>query len=137
MSGMTNAERLELSKLVRLNAKVAKDDAEARGRWLLADAEEKLAAVYKVDDAAWAGITAAARKAVAEADAAIAALCRERGVPVDFRPELHLGWYGRGVNACKDRRNELRKVAQAKVAALVKQAHAEIDRQGGQRPPRA
>ena len=99
MSRMTAAERQELAKLVRLNAKVAKDDADARGKWLLADAEAKLSAVYKAEDEAWADITAEAKKAVAEADATIAALCRERGIPEDFRPALHLGWIGRGENA--------------------------------------
>jgi hypothetical protein len=126
--GMTVAERTELGKLVRLNAKVAKDDAEARGKWLLADAEAKLAARYKAEDEAWADITEAAEKAVEEADAAIAALCRERGIPEEFRPGLSLGWYGRGENASKARQAELRKVAQAEVEARVKQAKVEIDR---------
>jgi hypothetical protein len=132
LSRMTAAERLELGKLVRLNAKVAKDDAAARGQWLLADAETKLAARYKADEEAWADITAAAEKAVEEADAAIAALCRARGIPEDFRPGLHLSWYGRGENASRERRAELRKVAQAQVAALVKEAQVEIDRVAAQ-----
>jgi hypothetical protein len=129
MTKMTAAERLELGKLVRLTAKVAKDDAEARGQWMLSDAEAKLAAIYKREDEAWADITQAAEKCVAEADAAIAALCRERGIPEDFRLQLHCGWYGRGVNASKERRSELRKVAQAQVAARVAEAKVEIDRQ--------
>jgi hypothetical protein len=129
LSRMTAAERTELGKLVRLNAKVAKDDAESRGKWLLADAEAKLAARFKAEDEAWADITAAAQKQVMTADAEIAALCRARGIPEDFRPSLHLNWYGRGENASKERRAELRKVAQAQVAALVKEAQVEIDRQ--------
>jgi hypothetical protein len=96
------------------------------------DAEAKLAAVYKAEDEAWADITAAAERTVKEADAAIAALCRERGIPEDFRPSLHLGWYERGVNASRARRVELRKVAQTQVAALVKEAQVEIDRQAAQ-----
>jgi hypothetical protein len=127
-TGMTSAERVELGKLVRLNAKVAKEDAEARGKWLLADAEAKLAARYKAEGEAWADITAAAQKAVEEADAAIAALCQERGIPPEFRPGLHLGWFDRGENASRQRRDELRKVAQTEVAARVKQAQVEIDR---------
>jgi hypothetical protein len=129
MSRMTSVERQELGKLVRLNAKVAKDDAEARGKWMLADAEAKLAAIYKAEDDLWADIRAAAEKQVAEADAAIAALCRQRGVPEDFRPHLDLRWYGRGENAYGPRRAELRRVAQAQVAARVKEAQVEIDRE--------
>jgi hypothetical protein len=129
MPATTAAERLELAKLVRLNARVAKDDVQARGQWLLADAEAKLAAVFQADDAAWADVTAAAEKHVAEADAVLAALCRERGIPEEFRPSLHLSWYGRGENAMATRRAELRKVAQRQVEALVKQAQVEIARQ--------
>jgi hypothetical protein len=129
---MTAAERQELGKLVRLNAKVAKDDAEARGKWMLADIEAKLAARYKIEDEAWADITAAAEQQVAEADAALAALCRARGIPEDFRPGLHLSWYNRGENASKERRAEIRKVAQTHVAARVKEAQVEIDRQAAQ-----
>src|SRR5262249_44599843 len=121
-SRMTSGERQELCKLVRLRAKLAEEDAESRGAWLLADAEAKLAARYKQEDEAWAEITAAAEKAVAEADAVIAARCRERGVPEDFRPSISVGWWSRGENASKDRRAELRKVAETQIAARVKEA---------------
>jgi hypothetical protein len=127
-AGMTAAERTELGKLARLNAKVAKDDAEARGKRLLADAEAKLAAVYKREDEAWADITEAAEKAVEEANACIDALCQERGIPPEFRPELHTGWYDRGENMFRERRAELRKVAQSEVEARVRQAKVQIDR---------
>jgi hypothetical protein len=132
VSRMTAAERMELGKLVRLNAKVAKDDAEARGKWLLADAEEKLAARYKAEDEAWADITAEVNRRVEEADAAVAAICRQRGIPEEFRPSIQWYFSGRGENASKERRAELRKVAQAQVAAVVKEAQVEIDRQAAQ-----
>jgi hypothetical protein len=132
MSKMTAAERKDLMQVVKTNAKVAKADAEARGRWMIADAEAKLAARYKAEDEDWADIVEAANQAVAEADAAIAALCRERSIPEDFRPSLHLGFYGRGENAFKERREELRRVAETKVDALVGQAKLEIDRQAAQ-----
>jgi hypothetical protein len=126
---MTAAERQELGKLVRLRAKLAKEDADARGKQLLATAEATLAAVYDARDEAWADITEHARKVVEDADAAIAAICRQRGLEEAFRPELHLSWWDRGQNASGKRRAELRKVAQTEVAARVKQAHLEIDRQ--------
>src|SRR5262249_41048317 len=120
MSRMTAAERSELSKLIRLNSRVARDDALARGKVLLADAEAKIAAIYKPDDGAWAAITAAANKAVQEADAAIAAVCRQRNIPEDFRPSLRLSWWERGENALKERRRELYRVAQTQIEAMVK-----------------
>jgi hypothetical protein len=47
----------------------------------------------------------------------------------EFRPSLRLGWIGRGENLMKDRRAELRRVAQTKIAAIEAQAVAEIERQ--------
>src|SRR5260370_37409515 len=111
-SKMTTGERQELGKLIRLRAKVAQKDAEGRRAWLLADAEAKLAAQYKFEDEAWADITAEAEKKVAEVNAAIAVRCRERGIPEDFQPSVHLDWFSRGENAFTKRRAELRKVAQ-------------------------
>ncbi|MGH7170242.1 MAG: hypothetical protein ACRELF_15030 [Gemmataceae bacterium] len=128
MSAMTAAERQELGKLVRLNAKVAKADLDGRAKWLLADIETKLAARYKFEDAVWADITAAAKKAVKDADAQIAALCRERGVPEQFRPSIDLCWFSRGENAVNSRRVEIRRVAQTTIAALLKEAQVEVDR---------
>jgi hypothetical protein len=132
MSRMTAAERTDLCKLVRLNAKVAKDDAEARGKQLLADAEARLATVFKAEDDWWADITDHVNRVVAEADQAVAALSRERGIAEEFRPSIHWGFYGRGENAIAARRAELRKVAQADVAARVKAAQVEIDRKAAQ-----
>jgi hypothetical protein len=126
---MTTGEREQLHRLVRDRAKLARHDAEARGKAILADAEARLAAIYKIEDEAWADITAEAEKKVAEADAAMAAICRQRGISEEFRPSLHLNWYGRGVNASKERRAELRRVAQAQVAAQVAEAKVEIDRE--------
>src|SRR5262249_18947165 len=109
--------------------KVAKEAAEARGKWLLADVEEKLAARYQFGDKVWADVTDDANRAVKEADAKVAAICRARGIPEEFRPGLQLSWYDRGENAMKARPEELRRAAQAKIAALVKDAHVEIDQQ--------
>ena len=74
------------------------------------------------EDAAWAEIVQEAEQKVQEADELIAQRCQERGVPEDFRPKLSLGWFGRGANAQRERRAELRKLAQAEVAARVKEA---------------
>lgn len=129
MELMTKAERLELGKVVRLRAKVAKDDAEAQGRRLLADFEAQLAARYPENNPAWAEITATAKRAVEDADAQIAQLCRNFGIPEEFRPGLNCYWHGRGENAEKQRRAELRAVAQRETAARVQTAKVTIDRQ--------
>lgn len=126
---MSRSERVELAKVVRLRARVAKDDVGVREAQLLADVEQQLAARYKATHEAWAEVTAAAKAAVGAADAEVARRCRELGIPEEFRPSLGLSWYGRGENADKNRRAELRKVAQTQAAASGKAARLEIDRQ--------
>jgi hypothetical protein len=126
---MTAAEREALCRLVRDNARVARADADARGKWLLADVEAKLAARFKREDEDWAEVVALGEKAVEEANAQVAAACRSRGVPEEFWPSMGTYWLDRGENALAGRRGELRKVAQAQVAARVAAAKVEIDRQ--------
>lgn len=104
MELMTKTERLELGKVVQLRAKAANDDAEGRGRRLLADFKAQLAARYSENNPAWAEITATAKQAVEDADAKIAQLCRARGIPDEFRPSLNCYWQGWGENAEKQRR---------------------------------
>jgi hypothetical protein len=124
---VSKAEREELSKVIRLRAKVAKNAIHQRQAELLADAEEKLSAKYKMNDPAWAEITRAAELAVAQADEQVAQICRERGIPEDFRPQLGILWYGRGENAYKERRDELRRLARAQVERLGVTCKAAIE----------
>jgi hypothetical protein len=108
--------------------RVAKAGIEGRQAELLADLEDQLAAEYRWDDEAWAEVTAEAKRAVAEADEAIAKRCADLGIRPEFRPGLQVSWYGRGENASKNRRAELRKVAQTRLAALAKMAKVAIDK---------
>lgn len=125
---MTRREREDLAQLVRRREKVAKTTAAERSAELLADFEQQMATVYAAEDEAWKDVTTRAKQLVAEADAEIAKRCRELGIPEDLRPGLSLGWYGRGQNASKERRAELRRVAQSRIAAMEKQARSEIER---------
>jgi hypothetical protein len=125
---MTRRDRDDLAKVARLRAKVARAEVTERQRTLLAAVEEQLSTEYTIDDAAWADITQAAKQAVSTADAQIAELCRQRGIPEQFRPELSISWYRRGENADVQRRAELRKTAQAKVAAAAEHAKLAIER---------
>lgn len=125
---MTNAERAELRKLVNLRSKLAKADIDQQEAHQLAELEAQLAAHYDANHEAWAEITKQARERVAELDAKIAAICKQRGVREEFRPGLDLNWYGRGVNADRQRRTELRRVAQTRLAANAKAAKLEVDR---------
>jgi hypothetical protein len=124
---MTQAERTELAKVVRLRAKVAKDEVCHQEALLLADVEAQLSAKYSVSDEAWADLTGQAAAVVAAADAEIAKRCLAMGIREEFRPRLVAQWYGRGENALKERRAELRKAAQTKIAAMGKAAKIKID----------
>lgn len=124
---MTRRDREDLAKIARMRAKLAKDGIAARESAILADVEEQLAAVYKFDHDAWADITRHAQESIKEADAQIAQRCRDLGIREEFRPELRLTWFGRGENASRDRRAEIRKTAQTRVAALSKEAKMAID----------
>ncbi len=126
---MTKTERESLEKLIRQKAGVAKHDAEARGKVLLAHAEAQLSARFRRDDELFAHVTKRAEEMAAAADQEIAEICRRQGVREEFRPRISLDWLGRSENASAERRAELRRLAQANVAALVSAAKVEIDRE--------
>jgi hypothetical protein len=125
---MTVNERGELAKLLRLRAKVAKDNLRARGAEQTALVERQLCARYSAGAVAWRDVAAAADVAVKAADAQIAERCRALGIPAEFRPGLSIGWYSRGENGEAKRRTELRMLARAEIEARVKRAHVEVDR---------
>jgi hypothetical protein len=124
---VNKSEREELASVARLRARVARKAVDARKAELLADAEAQLSAKYEFDEKVWADITRQAEEAVKAADEQIAQICRDKGVPENFRPTLHLGWFSRGENASKERRAELRKRAQTRIEALAVKAAAAIE----------
>lgn len=125
---LTRAERDDLVRVARLRAKVARSSIAVREAELLAEVEEQLSEVYRVDDDAWADLTTTAEDAVRRADAEVAVRCAELGIPERFRPYLRLSWYGRGESASAERRTELRRRAQARIAADGKAAKLAIER---------
>lgn len=126
--GLTTRERTNLSALVRKREKVAKTDAKQRAAELMANVEANLAARFKANNELWAAVTIEAQKAVDVADREIMRICREIGVPEEFRPSLVLSWYSRGENADRERRAELRKAASTRITAMELAARTEIER---------
>jgi hypothetical protein len=112
-------DREELSRVIRLRAKVTRADVDRRKLDLMAELEQQLSQRFKMDADLWKDVTAKAEAAVAEADAQIAGIRRERGVPEEFRPKLTLNWWSRGENALASRRAELRKVGLARIEAAA------------------
>jgi len=125
---MTKAERSDLAKFIRRREKAAKTAAAQRAAELRADAEKKLCAIYTPDDDAtfrrmYDDAIAAAERCQAEVEKR----CTELGIPATFAPSLDCRWYGRGENALKDRREELRKAAYARIDALEAAARTRIE----------
>ncbi len=113
-SKMTKTERDELARILKARARGAQSVVEQPAAALLADAEQQLATLYK-------------EQVVKGADADLARRCRALGIPEEFRPRFNISWYSRGENACKERRGELRKVAQTRIDAMAKQALVAIE----------
>lgn len=124
----TVAERLELCKLIRVQAKVAHKAMEAREACVIAEGEKQLAAIYEAEDRMYRGVVEKAKKHIAAWDAEVEKISTAAGIQKQFRPQLKLGWVGRGENAYKERRNELRRVIESTAAANRKMADLEIDK---------
>jgi hypothetical protein len=114
---MSKSEREELARVMRLQRKVARAAADTRQKGLLADIARQLSEIDQSDDALRKDITRDAGKAVRQAAEEMARICREWGVPEEFRPGLQLGRSGRGENASRGRRADLRKRAETQIAA--------------------
>lgn len=125
---MSKGEREQLLKVVRMRARIAKDDVSARQAQILAEGETALARQFAEDDKAFADLTADARAYMAEVKEKIDARAAELGIPATFRPTMNAYWFSRGENADPKRRAELRKVLQAQAEATAKAAKLEIDR---------
>jgi hypothetical protein len=124
---MTEKERRELTKLTQKRERLAKVGVAEQAARVLAEFEAELAATYSLNDPAWKEATAAAAKAVEEAQAAVAAAWKDMGRRAEFAPRFRLDWWDRGENGVKKRRDELRRVAERKVKAMERQAKVSIE----------
>jgi len=127
-TAMTAAERGELSRVIRLRAKVAKDEARALGARRVAEGEAQLAHVFEAEDERWSELSAHARKECKALDAELARRARDAGIPEQFRPSINYYFSGRGENQFAERRAELRRVLRAEVDANVKDAFHVVDK---------
>ena len=112
---------------MRERAKLGRVMAAERSAELLAEAEAQLAEIYQVEDRRWADVTREADAAIAKLEQELAERCAAARIPEIFRPHLSLGWSGRGQSGNKDRRAELRKVLQTRIAAMEAKAITKID----------
>src|SRR5262245_46562582 len=125
---MTKGEREDLQRLVRQREKVLTSAAKQRSAELLADFENQMGATYFAeDDEVWGKVTEAAQQVVAKAREQVASRCRELGIPDQFAPTLTLDWRHRGYgNRLKERRDELRIMAETRIEAIERKAITDI-----------
>src|SRR5262249_28259836 len=116
-------------RLISKREKAQKAAAMLRSAEILADFENQMASEFNFDDdAVWAEATKAAEAEVAKAQARIAARCQELGIPARFAPGLNLVWHSRGYdNSVKQRREELRRVAETRIEAIEQAALVKIE----------
>lgn len=125
---MTKGERDQLLQLIKKRERVMKVKASERSALLLAEFDAQSAKIHHWDeDAVWARVKEEAEKHIEAAQIAIAARCRELGIPIEFAPGLQMYWHGRGHNAAADRRAELRRAAKSKIEAIEKEALSKIE----------
>jgi hypothetical protein len=129
MNTITKAEREDLQRLIRQREKVLKSAAKQRSAELLADFENQMGAVYQPeDDPIWQEATRIAREAALKANAAVAKRCAEIGIAKGFAPGVNLDWNHRGYdNRLAARRQELRIMAQTRIAAIERAAVVKIE----------
>lgn len=126
---MTPQERNHLIRLVRQREALAKADAKARAARLKADAEAQLGTIFKVEDSAWADITAKASEIVRAATKELHERCRALEIPKQMWPYLSLGWSGRyGEYSDRQRRAEIKAMTVSRINDLQQAARAEIER---------
>jgi hypothetical protein len=127
---MTKAERDDLVRLIRSRERIAKSAAQQRSAQMLVEFERQVSAAHAFDsNEVWNAAMEAGDRAVQEAMDKIEAESARLGIPEEFRPKLACYWQSRGSNAFSERRTELRRLAQAEIAAIEKAAFVQIEAQ--------
>lgn len=128
---LSRNETHDLGMIIKERTKVLKAHAEEQAAASLAEFEKQLAAEYTYDkDEVWKAATEEARKVIEEAQKKVNKRSKQLGIPDIFAPAISMTWQGRGQNALKERRDELRRVAKSAIHAMTKSAMTKIEKQG-------
>lgn len=126
---MSRGDRDALLKVARLREKALKSEADQRAAELRADLEGQLSTVFEADDERWRRQVAELQKLADDLNKKLRAEVVAEGRPANFAPAVSVDFYGRGENAIKKRREELRVAGQATIEAQRKAVHTWIERQ--------
>jgi type V secretory pathway adhesin AidA len=128
-ASISKSERDDLRRLIQQREKVLKSAAKQRSAELLADFENQMGSEFSFDDdEVWQATMRATMIEVEHAKQRIAARCRELGVPARFAPTLEVNWVHRGYdNQVACRKDELRRMAKTKIAAMEAKAMVEVE----------
>ena len=125
---MTRGEIANLERLIRKQERVRKAAMDQRAAELKADFEAQISAKHSFDDdKIWKEAFKLVRDTVDAAQAEVAKRCEEIGIPAEFAPSIECHWYSRGENGVRQRRDELRRKADAEIAALKRSARTQIE----------
>lgn len=126
---MTRSEIVLASQIIHQRSRVFKIEVEEWAAKLRADAEAQVARIYHWDEhEVWQQAKQEADKVVEEANKRIAAVAEELRIPRQFAPSIDCHWYGRGENAVKERRKELRIAANARIDAMLVERKRQIEK---------
>jgi hypothetical protein len=124
---MNKADRDALIKIVRARAKQVEREADIRQKILLAEVQNLVSAEYSARDALWADAVTITEDFARKANDQIRAQCADLGIPPQHAPELTMGFRRRSSEfSDSQRRAELTKLAEPKLAALTSMAKTQI-----------
>lgn len=125
---MTSKEQTNLLHIAKMRERTTKSSLEEVGANLLVDLDRQLDTYYAFSsDEIWKEAHRIADEACKEAQAKVVARNRELGIPERFAPSLECQWYSAGEQAAKKRRDELRKVGQRQVEAMIRTGKRKIE----------
>ena len=130
-ASLTRGERQDLLQLIRSRERVAKAAAAERAAQLRADFETQLDTRYDFNtNEVWAVAVKATDAVAREMQEKVAAECERLGIPRQFAPSISPPcWWSRGENMVKERRAELRRLADKHITANEKATCAAIAQQ--------
>ena len=123
ISPMSKGDRDALIRFARAQARQAEREVDSRMAVCHAEVVDQMTATFAADDALWKEAVLLANEQMEKANALIRNQVAALGIPPTEAPQISAHWYSRGSSySNRNRRAELYKLADAKLAAMAKTA---------------